>query len=516
MEEIERPGQRGTTWWLAGLAAGLLLVHVLLGNRYGYHRDELQFLDDARHLDWGYVPFPPLTSWLGRMSIAVFGWFGVTPEMGPLALRMPAMVMASAVLLVSGWIARTLGGGRFAQVLTALLMLAIELGIGQWLMYVITENLAWALVALCVAKLLETRDGRWWVGVGAAVGMGVLAKYSVAFLAVPLLVGVVVLPRERVWLRSRWFWAGCAVALLIATPNLVWEWRHGWVTLKMLEHIHARDVRIGRADGYWADQVKNMGMGLPFAVAGVVWLLRSARFRLLLFLYAGPLLLFALARGRGYYVLGAFVSVFAAGAVWFARWTAGLGSRLGSRGGSRWGSRQRVALRSVALLFAMTDAGVIALMMVAVAPPGSRLLHWQLEHTSDVRDQFGWPEMVAAVAAARDTLPPAERAGVGVAVDNYGEAGAVALYGPRYGLPYPISSVNDFYGRGYGNAPEVVVTLGIGGEDRARLFDRCEVRGKFVKPNSVGNRDEEGQPVYVCWGMRVPWEVLWRSEQSFG
>ncbi len=501
MEPLKR---RSATRWLITLALALLVLHIALGNRYGYHRDELQFLDNARHLAWGFVPFPPLTSALGRLSIAAFGWFGVQPEMGPLPLRLPSIVLASVILMLSGLLARALGGGRFAQVLTALLMLGMQLVIGQWLMYVITDCLAWVLVALCTAKLLETRDGRWWLGVGAAFGIGVLSKYSIAFLVISLLLGVVVLPRERVWLRSKWFWLGCAVALLIAAPNLLWEARHGWVTLKMLQHIHARDVRIGRANGYWIDQVKNMALGLPLAVAGMVWLARSARFRLLLFLYAGPVLLIALSKGRGYYTLGAFVSVYAAGAVWFAKGTEGLRSR------------SRIAWRSVAVAFTLTDAVVVALMMVAIAPAGSRLLHWQLVNSSDVRDQFGWPEMAAAVATARDTLPVAERSSVGVAVNNYGEAGAIALYGPKFGLPYPISSANDYYDRGYGNAPQVMVTLGIGRKDRARLFERCEVRAQFVKPNSVGNDDEEGQPVYVCWGVRVPWEVLWRSEQSFG
>lgn len=496
MVDTER---RGTTLWLVAIAVLLFAFHVVIGNRYGFHRDELQFLEDARHLDWGYVPYPPLTSWLGRLSIALFG--NVLPA-GPMALRLPSMVIASLIVVICGLIARALGGGRFAQVFAALLPLALELAMGQWLMYTITDNLAWALVALCVAKLLETRDGRWWLGVGAAAGIGMLSKYSIGFLLASLLAGVVLLPGERVWLRSRWLYAGAALAVLIALPNLLWEWRHGWVTLHMLQHIHARDVRIGRANGYWFDQMKYMGLTLPFAIGGAVWLLRSARFRLLLFLYAGPLLLFALAKGRGYYAIPGYMSVYAAGAVWFAQWSAPL--------------RARRVWRSAGVACSLAHAVAVALLTVAIAPAGSRLLHFQLMQTSDVRDQFGWPEMAAAVAAARDTLSASERANVGVAVGNYGEAGAIALFGPRYGLPYPISSANDFYYRGYGNAPEVVIVLGNNRKDRARLFDRCEVRAQFVKPNSVGNDDEEGQPVYVCWGMKVPWEVLWRTEQSFG
>lgn len=58
---------------LSALAAIILIVHFALGNGYGFHRDELQFLDDARHLAWGFVAYPPLTAFCARIAIALFG-----------------------------------------------------------------------------------------------------------------------------------------------------------------------------------------------------------------------------------------------------------------------------------------------------------------------------------------------------------------------------------------------------------------------------------------------------------
>ena len=53
---------------LIALAAAKLVLHTLLNSRYGFHRDELATLDDARHLDWGYVAYPPLTPFVGRIA----------------------------------------------------------------------------------------------------------------------------------------------------------------------------------------------------------------------------------------------------------------------------------------------------------------------------------------------------------------------------------------------------------------------------------------------------------------
>src|SRR6185437_16070444 len=143
-------------------------------------------------------------------------------------------------------------------------------------------------------------------------GIGALSKYSIAFLAISILAGVATLPSRRSALRSRWFWLGALTTLLIASPNLIWLARHQFITLVMEHSIHARDIRWGRTQGYWTDQLKFNMLALPLVLWGIVWLLRSARFRLLAFFFFGPLLLLALVKGRGYYLLPAYIPVNAA------------------------------------------------------------------------------------------------------------------------------------------------------------------------------------------------------------
>src|SRR5258708_38498208 len=103
---------RTDTVILVGIAATIALVHVLTNNRYGFHRDELQVLSDAHHLDWGFVPYPPFTPFVERIGLSLFG-------LSLVGLRLFSIIAQAILIVVAGLIARELGGGRLAQVTTA-------------------------------------------------------------------------------------------------------------------------------------------------------------------------------------------------------------------------------------------------------------------------------------------------------------------------------------------------------------------------------------------------------------
>ena len=501
MTDDARPAQpdRTTTALLLLLAAMTIAFHWVIGNRYGFHRDELQFLFDARHLAWGYVAYPPLTSFLGRIAIALFG-------ISPAAFRLPASIADAASLVAIALVARLLGGRRAAQTIALLSALAVSLVLGSLMQYVSFDYLSWALVALFIAMLLRTGDERWWLAVGAAVGLGILSKYAIAFPVVSLIAGLAILPSQRHHLRSPWFWFGAALALVVAAPHLLWEARHGFVTIQMERSVHARDIGEGRAQGYWTGQLKFCALGLPIALAGLWWLLRHPRFRLLAFLYLGPLILVALAKGRAYYVLAGYVPLYAAGAVWWEEML------------SRRPRVVRYAVWTVLSLALLLDAAAFSRAMLPVAHVGSRLFRWQMEHSSDLADEIGWPDLVADVAAVRDQLSPADRERLGILTGNYGEAGALALYGPRYRLPEPISPVNSFYSRGYGSpAPETVITLGYGAEQLSQDFATCRLAGHVHIPYGVLNEESKDHPdIFVCSQPKPGWDQLWPKLHSFG
>jgi len=242
--------------WLAsdvGLLVLLAIVRVALhtatNGQYGFHRDELQTLDDARHLDWGFVVYPSMVPLLARLELVLFG----TSLVG---FRFFATVAVSVAMVISGRIAKELGGGRREQVLAAIAtgIAPVSLAQGAVFQYVSFDYLCCVLLTYFLVRLLKTENARWWLAIGVAIGLGMQTKYTMAFFATGL-VGGVVLTRARRYLWSGWLWAGVGVALLIFLPNLIWQAQHQFISLEFLRHIHARDVSQGRANLFLLQQL---------------------------------------------------------------------------------------------------------------------------------------------------------------------------------------------------------------------------------------------------------------------
>jgi 4-amino-4-deoxy-L-arabinose transferase-like glycosyltransferase len=484
---------------LSACAAIILVVHFVTGNGYGFHRDELQFLDDARHLAWGFVAYPPLTSFCARIAIALFG-------ISPQVLRLPAAIVNTITLVLAGLIARELGGRRMAQIITLCAVLPVALVFSSLMQYTTFDLFSWTLLAFFTAHLLGTGDQRSWIGIGAAIGIGVLSKYAIAFPVAGLLGGLIVMPSQRHHLRSRWFWMGVLTAAIIAAPNLIWLAHHHFITIHMEQYIHARDVRHGRAKGFYSDQFRFTLFAFPLAIAGLVSLLRNARFRLLSALYIGPFLLFAIAKGRGYYLMPAYTVLFAAGSV-------ALEGVLAARA-----EYVRIGVRAIVIFALITDAALFSYAYLPIWHVASSGWNWQIKNNGDIRDEYGWPEFVAQVAAVRDTLPAADRAHLAIMAHNYGEAGALALYGPQYNLPTAISETNSFHDRGYGPyEPDTVIVTGTNLEDQLRSFETCTVAARVQMPYNIQNEESADHPeILICRHLRFSWPEAWADSQEFG
>jgi 4-amino-4-deoxy-L-arabinose transferase-like glycosyltransferase len=126
------------------------------------------------------------------------------------------------------------------------------------------------VTVFCTARVLRTGDTRFWIATGIGVGIGALSKYSIAFPVLGLLLGLALLPSQRHHLRSRWFWCGVLAAAILAAPNLIWLAHHHFITLQMEHFIHARDIRLGRTDQFYSDQLKYTMFGFLIAVTGLV------------------------------------------------------------------------------------------------------------------------------------------------------------------------------------------------------------------------------------------------------
>jgi len=483
------------------IAAVLALVHILTNGRYGFHRDELQFLSDARHLDWGFVAYPPLTAFVEHVSLALFG-------LSLVGLRLFSVLAQAAAVGVTGMMAGELGGGRKAQLMAALAVALSPLPLfeGTEFQYTTFDYLWWGLAAYFILRALRTENPRWWLAVGAVLGLGLLTKYAIVFYIAGILVGVVFTPARR-WLRSGWFWAGSALAVLMFLPNLLWLVHHDFISYTFLQHIHARDVGEGRAEGFFSDQFlicANLAAA-PLWISGLIGYFIDRRYRMMVWMYVVPLAVFAISHGRGYYTAAAYPMLLAMGAVVFERWLHVLPTR------------PRRSLQT-AWYAALALVGAYACAVVLPLASNGPLRAFALEHNGDLREEIGWNNLVNTVAQIRDSLPADQRAHLGITTANYGEYGAVEILGSARGLPQPIGTTNSEWYRGYPTpAPTTLIVLGLSRTEADSLFSGCRLVAH--NGNSEGIRNEESidhPDIFLCGPPRMSWAELWREHRDFG
>ena len=485
------------------LGFALFLLHMFTNNQYGFHQDEMVVLDNANNLDWGFIEYPPLTPFLARIELTLFG-------LSLVSARTFSALSQSVVLVLAGLMARELGGNRRAQIVAAVAAAIAPIALiqGAQIQYVTFDFLWSVLIAYLVIRLLKSEDPRWWLAIGAVIGLGMMTKYTMVMFVAGL-VGGVLLTDARRYLKSPWLWGGVALSLLIFLPNLLWQIQHKFISLEFLSSIHARDVEIGRADGYLLEQFVFCAniVAIPLWMSGLYHYFFKADgkpFRMIGWMYVIPFLIYLFTQGRSYYLAPAYPMLIAAGAVaWERRMDSLSPDKVKSRLSTMWS----------ALAIGAVLSGALAL---PVAPINSTL--WNI--TSEVHDvfteQIGWHEMIQTVAGIYEDLPEAEKAQAGILAGENDEAAALNLYGGEYGLPKAISGSDSFWLRGYGNPPpETLIVVGYSGTDVNLIFKQCRVAGMITNPYGVKNDLRDPPGIYVCSDPRLPWDELWDRLQRY-
>ncbi|HXT23880.1 MAG TPA: glycosyltransferase family 39 protein [Candidatus Eisenbacteria bacterium] len=500
------------------IAGARVLFHVFTNGQYGFHRDELQTLDDARHLEGGFVAYPPIAPLIGRLELTLFG----TSLIG---FRVFAAVAVSGVMVLAGLIGKELGGTRQTQVLAAVAagISPVSLTQGAVFQYVSLDYLWGVATTYFLVRLAKSDDPRWWPAVGATLGLGMETRYTAGFLALGM-VGAVLLTPIRRHLLSGWLWAGVAFSILIFLPNLVWQGRHHFISLDFLSHLHARDLRQGRYKDFYIGQllVCLNFVTVPLAFLGLGFYFRrpvpalplenpdltneGLRLRLLGWTFLLTFLLFAIAGSRSYYTAPLYPMLVAGGSVMFGIWARRRQPR---------SARLANGLQWSALL----AAGVcFSLLLLPVAPIGSRVWRVTAKLHDQFREEIGWPELAQSVAAVYNALPPEERARTGILAGNYGEGGALNLYGPALGLPHTMSLTNSFWYRGYDpRLPQTVILTGFDREEAEKVFASCVLAGNNGNPWGVDNEESREHPdILVCRNLKPSWPQYWATHRRFG
>lgn len=394
--------------------------------RYGFHRDELYFVVAGQHPALGHVDQPPLTPLVARLASVLLGDT-------PVALRVPATLATVATVVVVALIARELGGHAAAQLVAAgcAAVSSYLVVVGHMLSTATFDLLCWLLACWLLLRVLRTGDGRWWVAAGAVVGVAFLNKYLIVLLVGSVAVALLTLgPRDV--LRTWWLPVGIVVALGIAAPNLWWQAANGWPQLTVAGGISADDGAENRI-GFVPEQLLYLSPGfVPVWLAGLVRFFREGalrRLRAVAAAYPVACAVALVAGGKSYYVLPLLVVLLAAGVEPTLAWL----------------RRGRVALRRMLAGFVVgTTVVATAVIGLPVLPPAALDDAGVLAVNKETGEQYGWPGLVATVAAGWRQVPGGRRDGAVILTDNYGQAGAIWVYGPRHGLPRPYSGHMSF------------------------------------------------------------------------
>ncbi len=481
---------------LLGLAALKLALHLLTNGQYGFHRDELYYIVGGQQLSWGYVDHPPLVPLLAHGMISIFG-------LSIAGLRLAPALMGALVVFVTGLLARELGGGRLAQALAPLAVIAslIYLLTNTLFQTVTPDQLAWVLGCYLLLRLLNGADARrTWLLLGALLGVALLAKYTVVLFGLGVLVGLLLTP-SRAQLRTQWPWLAAALALLIAAPNLLWQINHSFPTLEFLANNNANLSAEQSRLELLLLQIPLIGpLTFPLLLAGAYFLFSPAgkAYRLLGWLYATVMLVLLALNGKIYYPAPLYPVLFAAGAVWLERFTA---------------RRQRAWLRPTAFGATLVSGLICVVIALPVLPLQTFVQYQDSFPHNDFAEMFGWPELVQTVAEVYENLPADEQARAVIFTGNYGEASAINLLGDN--LPRAISGHNSYWLWGPGAAGgDVVLVLGI---NRERLSTLCSsVREVGVINNKAGvDNEEAGRPLFLCRDFQLLRQGNWAEARHY-
>jgi 4-amino-4-deoxy-L-arabinose transferase-like glycosyltransferase len=302
-----------------------LLLHFLVNGRYGYWVDELYFMACGEHLAWGYVDQPPFIAVIAAASRSLL-------SDSLFAIRFFPAVAAAATVLLTGMMARELGGGRFARSLAAITIIVgpVYLLFGNLLTMNAFEPFFWVLCAYLTVRILKTNERRRWLLVGCVCGIGLLNKYSMAFFGFGLVVGLLLTP-QRLLLRDRWIWLAGGLAFLIFLPHVMWEATNGFPSAELLRNAKLyQQTTVSPLEFIWGQILIVHPLTLPVWLAGVYFCLGSEQgqpYRLLGWASVAIFGLFMLLRAKTYYPAPLYPMLFAAGAVAIERL-----SRRGGRG----------------------------------------------------------------------------------------------------------------------------------------------------------------------------------------
>jgi len=493
------------TWWLVGLFSIIkLLLHLLTNTSYELQRDAFMYIDLGNHLAWGFHSVPPSIAIFANISRFLF--VDTT-----FAIRFfPAIVGMISIILI-GILVREAGGGKWAQFFACLAFLAAPAFLRSNTLFqpVSFNQFYWLLLVFLLFRLIRTQKPFYWYLIGTVAGLAFLNKYSVVFYLLGIIVAVLMTPL-RAWLRKPQPYIAMAIAGLIVLPNLIWQINHNWPVINHMQELAETQLVHVRLDIFLTEQIL---MFLPVFftwILGLVYVafLKDGRpYRAFAWIYLVVVLLLIILRGKPYYTIGLYSSLFVFGGLFIEQYLV----------------RRIRFLKYVLIIFILSVTIVALPISLPILKPeafiqfyksmGMEKFHrWEdgeyYDLPQDYADMIGWEELSRMVGETYQNLTHEQQAKCVILANNYGEAGSVNFYGTKYNLPAVIS-YNDSY---IFWAPESIngeYLIKIGDSDNLEeLFHQVDIVGRISTPYAR----QEGTPVYFCAEPKTDVNLVYQEE----
>ena len=486
------------------VAAVVFAVHIATAPYYGYFRDELYFIACSDHLAAGYVDFAPLAAWILKINRVIFGD-------SLYALRWFVGLAHSGEVVLTGLIARELGGKRFAVLLSALGVALAPVILGGATRYSMNafEPLFWMSAIFLLLRVLNGGDAKLLIGVGVACGLGIENKHSTIFFVAAFLIALALSPERRLF-ASKWFWMAAGITFALALPNLIWQVQHGYPTYVDLHNVKVMHKNVELPPiPFIVQQIMMLNPLLAILwVPGIGYLFfekYGRKYRVAGWTFVIFFLELLLMKGKDYYVAPIYPMIFAAGGVLWEMLTE---------------VRMRWA-RGVLAVVALTSGLVSAPIVLPVLPPAKAAAYaealgatkqktengMQSQLPQHFADEFGWPELVAKTAQLYHSLPPEEQAKTAILGGSYGDAGAIDFFGAKYGLPKSISAHQNYWYWGPRDYTGESVILLHWRRSSADKYCTSVVEGPTL--NDPWSMQEEQYTIWLCKGMKPPLQEFW-------
>jgi len=493
------------------LALLTILIHFVANGGYGYFRDELYYMACGQHLAWGYVDQPPFVALMAVITRHLLG-------NSLFALRFFPAICGGVIVLLTGLTAREMGGGRYAQGLAAVgvMVAPVYLAIDNYFSMNCFDQVFWALAGYIVVRILKQGDPKLWLLFGLVAGVGLMNKYSMGFLGLGMVVGLVLTSARR-QLLSKWLWFGGAIAFVIFLPHFLWEIHHGFPTREFIHNAtEMKNLPQTPLQFIAASALGLHPFNVPIWLAGVGFFFLGKAgnpFRLFGWVFVSILGLFLLTQAKPYYLAPAYLFLLAGGAV-------AIEAFIQQR---NWNWLKRASIVTLLAGGVMTAPYVLPILPVETfikyqawmgikAPREEKGKAGKLPQ--QYADMFGWENMAATVAKVYNSLSPEEKLKCVIGASNYGEAGAIDFFGKKYGLPNAISSHNSYWIWGPGEKPgEVLIVVGGNSKDYHAMYEDVQqaatVTCEFAVPF------ETDLPVYLCRRPKMTLQLVWPRLKRF-